>query len=181
MSQSPFNEFHQSRLMRIFIYWFRSRSKPHYKTDAVILSPGWQFDDKAQWKPALPKSGLVMCELAEKIPSADRYWKSSRYLLMSSHPPCQWMDFSVKIVHARCVSSSLGLFFAMSYIRILNPRPNKFWHSPAFILKRVHQHQPSPEELAASLSENVFDMVFPLPSTGGFVLGWTRVPLMPAL
>ena len=43
--------------------------------------------------------------------------------------------------------------FAMSYIRIPNPRPNKFWHSPAFVLKRVRQHQPSLEELAASLSE----------------------------
>ena len=41
----------------------------------------------------------------------------------------------------------------MSYIQIPNPRRKKFWHSPAFILKRVRQHQPSLEELAASLEE----------------------------
>jgi hypothetical protein len=41
----------------------------------------------------------------------------------------------------------------MSYIRIPNPRRNKFWHSPAFILKRVRQPQPSPEELTAALEK----------------------------
>ena len=41
----------------------------------------------------------------------------------------------------------------MSYIRIPNPRPKKFWDSPAFILKRVRPSRPSPEELAASLEK----------------------------
>jgi hypothetical protein len=41
----------------------------------------------------------------------------------------------------------------MSYIRIPNPRPKKFWHSPAFVLKRVRRQQPSPEELAAALEK----------------------------
>jgi hypothetical protein len=34
-----------------------------------------------------------------------------------------------------------------------NPRPNKFRDSPDFILKRVRQHQPIAEEIAASLEE----------------------------
>lgn len=42
---------------------------------------------------------------------------------------------------------------AMAYVLVPNPRPNKFRHSPAFILKRIRPHQPSPEELAASLEE----------------------------
>ena len=42
----------------------------------------------------------------------------------------------------------------MSYIDIPNLWPNKFWDSPAFVLKRVCRCQPSPEELAASLEEN---------------------------
>ena len=41
----------------------------------------------------------------------------------------------------------------MSYIQIPNLSPKKVWHSPAFILKCVRQHQPSPEELAASLKK----------------------------
>ena len=41
----------------------------------------------------------------------------------------------------------------MSYIRIPNPRPKKFWDSPAFILKRVHPSRHSPEELAACLEK----------------------------
>ena len=43
---------------------------------------------------------------------------------------------------------------AMSYIHILNPRPNKFLQSPSVILQRVRRHQPTPEELAASLERN---------------------------
>ena len=42
----------------------------------------------------------------------------------------------------------------MSYIQIPNPRPKNFWHSTDFILKRVHRHQPSPEEFTAYLEEN---------------------------
>lgn len=41
----------------------------------------------------------------------------------------------------------------MCYIRILNPRPKKFWDSPKFILKRVRRLQPTQEELTASLEK----------------------------
>ena len=43
---------------------------------------------------------------------------------------------------------------AMSYIHIPNPRPNKFLQSPSVILQCVRRHQPTPEELAASLERN---------------------------
>jgi len=75
--------------------------------------------------------------------------------LAEARSPCQQTDFGVKIGYIRRVSS-LNISwpsFAMSYISIPNPRPNKFWDSPAFVLKRVRQHQPSPEELAAHLEE----------------------------
>ena len=41
----------------------------------------------------------------------------------------------------------------MSYIEIPNPRPKKFWHSPEFILTRIHRHPPSPEEVTATLED----------------------------
>jgi hypothetical protein len=41
----------------------------------------------------------------------------------------------------------------MSYIHIPNPRPNKFWPSRSVILQRVRRHQPSPEDIAASLEK----------------------------
>jgi hypothetical protein len=75
-----------------------------------------------------------MCELARKIPLLIYVEFLHTIFLLSvilcrclaeDHPPCQRMNFSVKMVRTHHVSSFLGLFCHV-YIHILNPRSNKF-------------------------------------------------------
>ena len=87
-----------------------------------------------------------MCELARKIPLLiyveflHTIFSLSVILswcLAEDHPPCQRMNFSVKMVHTHHVSSFLGLFALFTF---------KFWIqvllSPSFIL----QHSPTPTQ-----------------------------------
>ena len=98
-----------------------------------------------------------MCELSGKIHlllPVENYLASCSPLSPSGwRPSTIWTNGNEceNGPHTSRKSSSFP-FFAMSYILIPNPRPKKFWHSPAFILKRAHQHQPT-EELASSLKE----------------------------